>query len=111
MTDKKKTNPVGGPGSEELFCLGGRFELTTNHCRYPKAGTKRAGVLDALIGGRSLTSLEAWQTIGTSRLAADVYQLKRMGWPITAEWTAMPTRNNGMARIARYYFYPSKEAV
>ncbi|MGY0634298.1 helix-turn-helix domain-containing protein [Luteimonas sp. A478] len=48
----------------------------------PQPGTARAAVLDALLAGEHLTSLSAWEKYGASRLAADVYALRRMGWRI-----------------------------
>lgn len=80
----------------------GRPSIHTTRA-YPAPGTARAAVLDALCAGRTLTSLEAWREFGTSRLAADVHALRRMGWPIVAtETPAVACRGGRSARIATY---------
>lgn len=68
----------------------------------PAAGTIRADVLDALLSGRSLTSLEAWREFGTSRLASDVHVLRRMGWSIVSEECPVQCREGRSARVAVY---------
>ncbi len=68
----------------------------------PAAGTIRADVLDALLAGRSLTGLEAWREFGTSRLAADIHALRRMGWDIAAEEIPVDCRKGRSARVAVY---------
>jgi len=68
----------------------------------PAAGTARADVLAALEAGESLTSLEAWQRFGTSRLAADVHVLRRMGWPIESIETPVLCSGGRSARVAVY---------
>lgn len=70
--------------------------------KHPAAGTIRAAVLEALLAGRSLTSLEAWQELGTSRLAADVHELRGMGWPIVSEEIDVQARDGRTARVACY---------
>jgi len=70
--------------------------------RRPAEGSARAAVLDALLSGRALTSRDAWREFGASRLAADVHELRRMGWTIIADEVDAPTRRGGTARIARY---------
>lgn len=69
--------------------------------RLPRAGTARAAVLAALQRGRSLTSCDALRDFGTSRLAADVHELRRMGWPVLAETVEVATRH-GSSYVARY---------
>lgn len=71
--------------------------------QYPREGTARADVLTALQRGRRLTSMDAWRDFGTSRLAADVFDLRRMGWPIVAETITVPARRGHRSKIARYH--------
>ena len=68
----------------------------------PAAGTARAAILAELETGRTLTSLEAWQRIGTSRLAADIHALRGMGWPIVSEESPVQCREGRSARVAVY---------
>jgi hypothetical protein len=68
----------------------------------PAAGTIRADVLAALEAGESLTSLEAWERFGTSRLAADVFELRRLGWPIQSEEIRVASRGGRPTRVACY---------
>lgn len=75
---------------------------STGH-QYPRKGTARADVLTALQRGQRLTSKEAWHDFGTSRLAADVFELRRMGWPIVAETITVPARRGHRSKIARYH--------
>lgn len=94
-------NPAGGPG------FAGQHEHATGiaHQAYrkrPAAGTARADVLAALEAGESLTSLEAWRRFGTSRLAADVHVLRRMGWPILSEEIVVASRCGRPTRVASY---------
>lgn len=97
----KERNPAGGPG------FGGQHELAlvdapASYPKRPAAGTVRADVLAALEAGESLTSLEAWQRFGTSRLAADVFELRRMGWPIQSEEIRVASRGGRPTRVACY---------
>ncbi|MBN8727045.1 MAG: helix-turn-helix domain-containing protein [Xanthomonadales bacterium] len=75
----------------------------------PAAGTVRAAVLDALLSGRSLTSLEAWRELGTSRLAADVHELRRMGWPIVTVDVPVACRAGRTSRVACYSLAGGRE--
>lgn len=96
---QNERNPACGPG------FGGQHALVDAPASYrkrPAAGTIRADVLDALLSGRNLTSLEAWREFGTSRLAADVHVLRRMGWPIESTETPVRCREGRSARIATY---------
>lgn len=95
----QRRNPAGGPGFEGQHALVG---APASYRKRPAAGTARADVLAALESGERLTSLEAWQRFGTSRLAADVFELRRMGWPVVSEETPVRCREGRSARIATY---------
>lgn len=95
----QRRNPAGGPGFEGQLAIGIARQA---YRKRPAAGTARADVLDALLAGRGLTSLEAWREFGTSRLAADVHALRRMGWSIVAEEIPVECREGRSARVACY---------
>ncbi|HHA2385049.1 TPA: helix-turn-helix domain-containing protein [Stenotrophomonas maltophilia] len=99
---QKKRNPAGGPG----FARGYSFSEKSNDnsiTTYPATGSARAKVLHALMLGRNLTSADAWREFGSSRLAADVHELRRMGWPILSTWISVTTRHQTMARVVQYH--------
>lgn len=100
-----KLTPAGGPGVENAHAHG---DLRQSHRKRPAEGTARAAILAALKTGRSLTHVEALREFGTFRLAAAVYALRRMGWPIVAEEIQVPTRR-GTSRVARYSLSPCYE--
>lgn len=95
----QRRNPAGGPGFEGQLAIDFARQA---YRKRPAAGTARADVLAALEAGESLTSLEAWQRFGTSRLAADVHVLRRMGWPIVSEESPVQCREGRSARVAVY---------
>ena len=68
----------------------------------PKSGTVAAAILEALEGGRALTTLDCWRDFGTSRLAGYVCELRGMGWPIVSETVAVPARAGRTAHVSRY---------
>ncbi|HET8553309.1 MAG TPA: helix-turn-helix domain-containing protein [Rhodanobacteraceae bacterium] len=102
MTDQKRQNPPCRAGSENADLMG-RLPRHSSSRQYPRKGTARADVLDALRAGQRLTGMEAWRDFGTSRLAADVFELRRMGWPIVAETITVPARHGQRSKIARYH--------
>lgn len=95
----QRQTPAGGPGLEGQLAIDFARQ---SYRKRPAAGTARADVLAALEAGESLTSLEAWQRFGTSRLAADVHELRRMGWPILSEEIVVTSRGGRPARVACY---------
>lgn len=95
----ERQTPAAGPGLEGQLAIDFAPQA---YRKRPAAGTARADVLAALEAGESLTSLEAWQRFGTSRLAADVWELRRMGWPIESIETPVECREGRSARVACY---------
>ncbi len=61
--------------------------------------TKRVG--DYLLRHGKITPLEALQKLGTARLAARIWDLKREGFSITRRMKWVRTRN-GETRVAEY---------
>lgn len=102
MNTPNERNPPGEVGSENASLIG-RLHGYSSARQRPRKGTARANVLAALRAGQRLTSLDAWRAFGTSRLAADIHELRRMGWPIEAETLEASTRADRHSRIARYY--------
>ena len=95
----ERQNPAGGPGSETKHATG---NACVSYRRRPTDGTARAAILAELEAGQTLTSLDVWQRIGSSRLAADIHTLRGMGWPIVAEWIDVEAREGRTARVACY---------
>jgi hypothetical protein len=99
MLPQEQLSPHGAGLSEA--CLGGRANNTTTRVN-PEAGSIRARILEALQAGEHLTSLTAWQRWGNSRLAADIHQLRKMGWPILSHEATVTVREGRTAHVARY---------
>lgn len=68
----------------------------------PREGSVKASILDALLAGERITSLQAWARWGTSRLAALIHQLRREGWAIDSEEIEVETGHGHTAHVARY---------
>ena len=68
-----------------------------------KRPTVKERISAALCRGERLTSLDAWQRYGTSRLGAIVFALKREGIPIASELVSVETSDGRTAHVARYW--------
>lgn len=64
--------------------------------------TQRADIIAWLESGRPITQLEATEEIGCTRLAAQIFYLRKRGMNIKSELVQVPTRY-GTATVARYY--------
>lgn len=102
MNTATKKNPAGRPGFENTQTYSINECAGTSYPKRPAAGTARGKILDALLAGQSLTSLEAWRMYGSSRLAADVHELRRAGWVIESEQIAVRARSGRTANVVRY---------
>lgn len=71
--------------------------------RRPRQSTTRAAILDALLAGGQLTSLDAWREYSASRLAAHVFALRHMGWPIAGKVTRVRCKGGRVALVTAYY--------
>lgn len=69
----------------------------------PKAGTLSARLLAMLEAGEVLTHPEFEARAGSWRLAACVFELQVLGWPVTPIYIPAPTPSCPRRRIARYY--------
>ena len=63
---------------------------------------QQAAVLAYIIQHDSITSMEAFEHLGVTRLSAVVYNLKRKGYNIVSEPMQVKTRYGATATISRY---------
>ena len=63
--------------------------------------TQSDKILNYMKVNGSITSLEAIQNFGCTRLSGRIYDLKKRGHNITSEYTTVPTRY-GSTRVAVY---------
>ena len=63
---------------------------------------QQAAVLAYIIQHDSITSMEAFEHLGVTRLSAVVYNLKRKGYNIKSEPEQVKTRYGATATISRY---------
>lgn len=68
----------------------------------PAAGSIKRQVLERMLSGERLTSLQAWAQFGTSRLASLIHQLRRDGWDIASERIEVETKAGRFALVAQY---------
>ncbi|HIY71061.1 MAG TPA: helix-turn-helix domain-containing protein [Candidatus Luteimonas excrementigallinarum] len=104
MMNAKKNALAGGTaqGADNAGFGGLQSDSITARKARPTPGTARAAVLDALLQGERLTSRIAWDRFGTSRLAADIYALRRMGWSITATAITVQCRFGRSSVVTAY---------
>jgi hypothetical protein len=69
-----------------------------------KLETQIEAIKDHLVGGQTITSLQALRLYGCFRLAARIYDLRQKGYNIEVK---MITTKKGK-RIARYKYNPQK---
>jgi hypothetical protein len=69
---------------------------------WPAVGSIKRQVLECLLSGDTLTSLQAWAQFGTSRLAALIHQLRCEGWDIASERIEVDTKAGRSAFVAEY---------
>lgn len=70
---------------------------------WPKSQTLPDRCLLMMLGGQSLTHREFLDAAGSWRLAAVVYTLRELGWPIESEEIPAPIADAAERYIARYY--------
>ena len=63
---------------------------------------QQAAVLAYIIQHDSITSMEAFEYLGVTRLSAVVYNLKRKGYKIKSEPEQVKTRYGATTTISRY---------
>lgn len=68
--------------------------------------SQRDAILDALRRGDCLTSLDALQRFGCSRLAARIAEIKKLGHPVAMRWVT-----RGKKTFAEYYLPETCDAI
>ena len=69
-----------------------------------KANTHEGRLLDQLEKFGSITSLQAIQDLGNTRLSGTIYTLKRKGYTFNTESVSVPNRFGGKTKVAKYYY-------
>lgn len=75
---------------------------------WPKRGTLADKALGMLMDGRLIDHPEFEERTKSWRLAACVFQLRALGWPIQAEGLPAPTTEAPGRSIARYALAPER---
>lgn len=74
---------------------------TTAHI-YPTHGTQAARFLAALLAGRQINPLLAWQDFGIYRVSDVVFRLRKLGWPVETDDLTVQNRFNEGCVVALY---------
>tara|TARA_R110002072_G_scaffold104401_1_gene228839 strand:- start:765 stop:1028 length:264 start_codon:yes stop_codon:yes gene_type:complete len=69
-----------------------------------KTNTHEGRLLDYLEKFGSITSLQAIQDLGNTRLSGTIYTLKRKGYTFNTESVSVPNRFGGKTKVAKYYY-------
>lgn len=76
--------------------------------RYPIQGTMAAKALRLMLTGAKVAHPDFEAVTGSWRLAAHIYVLKKLGWPVMKELVPMPGRgDDGRKRNHDLYYLPS----
>lgn len=76
-----------------------QVEITTI---YPTHGTQAARFLAALLAGRQINPLCAWQDFGIYRTSDVVFRLRKLGWPVKTDDLAVDNRFGEACVVALY---------
>jgi hypothetical protein len=68
-----------------------------------KLSTKQQRVFDYMKDFGSITTLEACNDLGETRLSARIFELKDRGFDISYEWVEVLNRYKEKCRVKRYY--------
>ena len=60
-------------------------------------------ILNHLESGKTITTLNAFNELGITRLAARIHELKRQGHPINKKTIPVTNRYNEKCSVAEYY--------
>lgn len=69
--------------------------------------TKQQAVLEWLQTGAGITSMEAFKSLGATRLSAIIFELRAKGYDIAAERVKVSDRFGGTTTVSRYYLKDS----
>jgi hypothetical protein len=73
---------------------------------YPSHGTQGARFLAALLAGREINPLLAWQDFGIYRVSDVVFRLRKLGWPVDTDDLTVQNRFNEGCVVALYSLAP-----
>lgn len=73
---------------------------------YPSHGTQAARFLAALLAGRQINPLLAWQDFGIYRVSDVVFRLRKLGWPVNTDDLTVQNRFNEGCIVALYSLAP-----
>lgn len=73
-----------------------------NFFTYPTTGTQAARFLAALLAGRQINPLLAWQDFGIYRVSDVVFRLRKLGWPVKTDDLAVDNRFGEECVVALY---------
>ena len=65
--------------------------------------TKQQAVLEWLQTGAGITSMEAFKSLGATRLSAIIFELRAKGYDIASERVKVSDRFGGITTVSRYY--------
>ena len=68
-----------------------------------KLSKKAQRVFDYMKDFGSITTLEAYNDLGETRLSARIFELKDKGFDISFEWVEILNRYKEKCRVKRYY--------
>ncbi|MDD5789244.1 MAG: helix-turn-helix domain-containing protein [Spirochaetia bacterium] len=71
-----------------------KFDLNTSQQR----------VFDYIVENGSITSMEAIQNFGETRISARIFELKDKGVPITSEYIKVTNRFGESRNVKKYFF-------
>jgi len=66
--------------------------------------TQKNEILNHLVSGNTLTSLQAFELFGCTRLAATIHRLRKEGHPISSETFSVKNRYDQSTNIVRYCY-------
>ena len=61
-------------------------------------------VFDYIVENGSITSLEAIEHFGETRISARIFELKKKGVPIETKWLSVTNRYGEKRRVKKYFF-------
>ncbi len=73
-----------------------------------KPNTHEGRLIDYLEKFGSITSLQAIQDLGNTRLSGTIYTLKRKGYDFKTESVSVPNRFGGKTTVAKYHLLNKK---
>lgn len=70
--------------------------------------SQKQRILQHLESGKTITSLEAYNELGVTQLAARIYELKAEGKPIVSEQIKVTNRFDEICTVSKYFLAEAK---